>query len=83
MKKNLKTIIGAVLGTIIVLGFLFYWYSYRPARIVSICHLEAQKIAADENIKQASLGHKYFVDQTDNLFYGCMVKYGLAEPLLN
>lgn len=73
--KN-KNLITIILVLIAFLGILFYWYSYRPASIVSRCSFEAEEKAIEHN--KAKDG-TYQADDRDTAYKWCLQKNGLIE----
>lgn len=68
--KQYKYIIAIVL---VILGFAFYWYEYRPTQIKERCSTEARmglRILAenDDNVRQGTINRNY---------NDCLMRFGL------
>ena len=68
--EKLKQYKYIILIALIILGFIFYWYSYRPYRITKLCITSAVDRANE--IKGGQTSARYF-------FWKCQKQYGLAE----
>ena len=73
MKDKKKIFIVA--SIIILLGFVFYWYSYRPSQIVQTCSVEAREKA----VKKADSDGKYSKDDRDAYYKWCLEEKGLVK----
>ena len=61
-----------ILIALIILGFAFYWYSYRPTQIVKLCIKVAYERAIEANGDNAQRDVRYF-------FWKCQKQNGLVE----
>lgn len=69
--KKIYTII--ILLILFVVGFAFYWYSYRPTKIKQQCSAEARfnhnVISESNDIKRQDFINMYYED--------CLMRFGL------
>ena len=63
-----------IITAVIILSFLFYWYSYRPSKIRSACLAEAEfnrfNIYANDKERQQFL---------DDYYKNCLRRFGLER----
>jgi hypothetical protein len=69
--KEYKYII-LIIG-LVVLGFAFYWYEYKPTKIKERCYAEAE---FDQVAKGGSIGD-YQRMQRDRYYEDCLMRFGL------
>jgi hypothetical protein len=67
-----KQYIEIIILAVIILGFLFYWYEYRPSRIKRECY---QAFIEKYGNQQRSLGEWKVIE--DNFFRECFTAKGL------
>ncbi len=68
-----------ILIVLMILGFLFYWYSYRPEQIRKVCSDQAfwdagKTLGADE-----SLNESQWQDRKEKLYEDCLRYKGLEN----
>jgi len=68
-----KQYIGIIILAVIILGFLFYWYEYRPTKIKERCSAEAHfdisaVLEPDYNKRQEFI---------NNYYNDCLMRFGL------
>ena len=72
--EKLKQYKPIILIALVVLGFAFYWYSYRPMKIVENCTNGARERAYDE---------EFYINQNEsrldyeNFYQRCIRENGL------
>lgn len=79
MKKHLKIIIGICVLSLIALGLIFYWYSYRPTSIVSSCSFEAREKAIEKRKNSGATDGKFNADDRDSYYKWCLQEKGLVK----
>ncbi|MBU0649168.1 hypothetical protein KJ969_03690 [Patescibacteria group bacterium] len=79
MKKQLKIIISIVIGVIVILGLIFYWYSYRPSSIISECSFEAKDKAIEKGKDNGASDGKFNADDRNTYYEWCLQEKGLVK----
>ncbi|OQX71073.1 hypothetical protein B6D52_02750 [Candidatus Parcubacteria bacterium 4484_255] len=81
-----KQYIGIIILTVMILGFLFYWYEFRPSQIKKWCFIEAQEEAIKllktkaeilEKYKEGAERDLYLEDDFEYYYKNCLRKKGL------
>ena len=73
MKNKNKMILIIVIAAL--LGFVFYWYSYRPSQVVQECSSEAKEKA----VEKLDLDDKYNKSDRDAYYKWCLQERGFTE----
>ena len=76
MKKFIKENRFKIITVLFLLSLgigLFYWFHYRPSRIISQCSFEAK----DSAIKRLNNNKKYKADDRDTYYKWCLQENGL------
>lgn len=68
--EKLKQYKYIILILLIILGFSFYWYSYRPYNITKLCIISA--VVKANEIKGDQTGARYY-------FWKCQKQHGLTD----
>jgi len=81
-----KQHIGTIILVVMILGFIFYWYEYRPSQIKKKCSIEAQDHAIDltktraemrEEYKEGAERGLYLRDDYEQIYKKCLREKGL------
>lgn len=62
-------------GILIVILFFFYWYSYRPQDIRSMCLAEAESNPSNASISS----DRYRFEAIDLYYRNCLHRWGLEK----
>jgi hypothetical protein len=73
MKEKIKIILPLSIILLVILGFAFYWYSWRPTKIKQRCSAEARfdrrATLEPDDIKRQEFINTYYED--------CLMRFGL------
>lgn len=80
MNNKQKIIIGIGIGIFIIVGMIFYWYSYRPSSIVSKCSFEAKEQAIEKGKRDNDvLSGTFKAEDRDAYYKWCLQEKGLIK----
>ena len=71
--EKLKQYKYIILILLITLGFVFYWFEYRPTKIKETCSAEAHmglRILAEANDNKRQ-------EMINSYYYDCLMRFGL------
>ena len=74
MNKILRKIILIAIS-VSILGFAFYWYSYRPSHIVQACSITSKEQA----IERYDSSGEYEKEDRDQYYEWCLQEKGLVK----
>ena len=61
------------------MGITFWWYSFRPSRIVRSCSLEAKQKAVTKLAGVEEDKGKFRSDDRDSYYKWCLQEHGLVK----
>lgn len=76
---NNRLLIVVVAVFIIIIGFLFYWYEYRPQQIRKECNTQAYYDAGKTLGITEELNESQWQDRKEKLYKDCLRYNGLTE----